>query len=665
MFFKLSFRNVRRSMKDYAIYFLTLMFGVCIFYVFNSVQAQQSMLEVSEVQTLMLQNLSMLLGYVSVFVSIILGFLIIYANKFLIKRRKRELGLYMLLGMEKGSISRILICETLFIGVISLLVGLLIGTLLSQGLAVVTAKMFAVRLKSFSFAFSSEACFKTILYFGIIYLLVMIFNSISISKCKLINLLNAHKQNETLKMKKLWMSVVLFVLAVGCLGTAYALICKNKLLTINFEFTASIVLGVVGTLLFFMSLSGFLLRLVKSSRRIYLKNLNMFVLRQINSKINTTYFSMTVICLLLFVAILTLSTGMSMASVMTKDLEETTPYDASITYKLPEGESDLDLIADARQYSDLSFAQQMQQVSYRSDPQLTYQDLIKGGMETLSNQYSLDRFASSFVPVIGISDYNHLMEIQGKRGLDLAENEFAINCNFEEVAGILNYYLSNVKQLTVGEMELTAAMPQVMENTIDLTGMKMDTGTLIIPDEVAAQLPIVSKMAVFQYGEDKDQAETEFSALVEQSDHFRISDTKLTIYQQMAGSKTMLSYIAIYLGIVFLLTSAAVLALQQLSESADNLERYGLLRKIGVESRMINRSLLAQIAIYFFIPLALALIHSAVGIFVISQLLKQFGEMDITGNVIATVVSLIVIYGAYFIATYLCSKTMIRERSSE
>ena len=108
-----------------------------------------------------------------------------------------------------------------------------------------------------------------------------------------------------------------------------------------------------------------------------------------------------------------------------------------------------------------------------------------------------------------------------------------------------------------------------------------------------------------------------------------------------------------------------MLALQQLSESADNLERYGLLRKIGVEPRMINRSLLAQIAIYFFIPLALALIHSAVGIFVISQLLKQFGEMDITGNVIATVVSLIVIYGAYFIATYLCSKTMIRERSSE
>lgn len=665
MFFKLSFRNVRRSMKDYAIYFLTLMFGVCIFYVFNSVQAQQSMLEVSEVQTLMLQNLSMLLGYVSVFVSIILGFLIIYANKFLIKRRKRELGLYMLLGMEKGSISRILICETLFIGVISLLVGLLIGTLLSQGLAVVTAKMFAVRLKSFSFAFSSEACLKTILYFGIIYLLVMVFNSVSISKCKLISLLNAHKQNEKFKMKKLWMSVVLFLLAVGCLGTAYFLICKNKLLTINLELTASIVLGMVGTLLFFMSLSGFLLRLVKSSRRIYLKNLNMFVLRQINSKINTTYLSMTVICLLLFVAILTLSTGMSMASIMTKDLEETTPYDASITYKLPEGETDLDLIADAQQYSDLSFAQQMQQVSYRSDPQLTYQELIKGGMETLSNQYSLDRFASSFVPVIGISDYNHLMELQGKRGLDLAENAFAINCNFDEVFGIFNYYLGNVRQLTVGGIELTAAMPQVVENTIDLTGMKMDTGTLIVPDEVAVQLPIVSKMAVFQYGEDKDQAETEFSALVEQSDHFQFSDTKLTIYQQMAGSKTMLSYIAIYLGIVFLLTSAAVLALQQLSESADNLERYGLLRKIGVEPRMINRSLLAQIAIYFFIPLALALVHSAVGVFVISQLLKQFGEMDITGNVIATVVSLIVIYGAYFLATYLGSKTMIRERGSE
>lgn len=662
MFFKLSFRNVRRSMKDYTIYFLTLMFGVCIFYVFNSLQSQQAMLEISEEQSSMLKNMSSVLSYVSVFVSIIMGFLVLYANKFLIKRRKRELGLYMLLGMEKGRISRILICETLLIGVISLGAGLLIGALLSQGLAVMTAKMFVVKLKAFHFVFSSAACLKTVLYFGIIYLLVMVFNSISISKYKLIQLLNAHKQNETFKMRRLWMSVVLFLLAVACLGTAYFLICRNRLMTIDLELTGAIVLGMVGTLLFFMSLSGFLLRLVKANKRIYLKNLNMFVLRQINSKINTTYLSMSVICLMLFISIITLSTGMSMANIMTKDVEETTPYDASILYRLGEGEQDFDLMADIQQYSDLSFAAQSAEVSYYQDAALTYSSLIQGGLETLSNQYSLDQYKSKNVPVVGISDYNALMQMQDKEPLPLGEDQFAINCNFEEVFGVMDYFLSNVGKLTVGGTELTAMQSQVVPNTMELSGMKMDTGTLIVPDSVAQGLSVTNKMAVFNYSEGDQQAEAAFNALVKQLDHFSRSATKLQTYEQMAGSKVLLSYLAIYIGIVFLVTCAAVLALQQLSESADNTERYGLLRKIGTEPKMINRALFAQVAIYFFLPLLLALIHSVVGIYVISTLLKQFGSMDITGNIIATVVSIIFIYGVYFIATYLGGKNMIREK---
>lgn len=286
MYSKLAFRNVRRSVRDYTIYFLTLTFGVCVFYVFNSIESQQAMMNISSSDAQSLQALTQIMGYVSVFISIILGFLILYANKFLIKRRKKELGIYMTLGMDKSKMSWILMLETLLIGIVSLTVGLILGFFLSEGLAVVTAKMFEAAFTEFKFIFSPAACGKTILYFSLIFIMVMLFNSISISKYKLIDLLSADKKNETFKIKKLWHSVVIFILAIAFIGAAYYLIIDNGLMDINAQFAAALICGSIGTLLFFMSLSGFLLRLVQSNKKLYLKGLNMFVLRQLNSKID-------------------------------------------------------------------------------------------------------------------------------------------------------------------------------------------------------------------------------------------------------------------------------------------------------------------------------------------------------------------------------------------
>ena len=337
MFFKLALKNVTKSIRDYTIYFLTLTFGVCLFYIFNSIDSQTAMLKINETQGNIIKSLTQMINYVSVFISVILGFLVVYANQFLIKRRKKELAIYMTLGMAKGKISRILILETLLIGVFSLLV----GVFASQGLSVVTARLFEVDLKAFTFTFSVQAFYKTILYFGIIFLIVMVFNTVSISKYKLIDLLNASKKNQKMRFNHLWISVTLFFVSVACLGVAYHLIIENGMMELNTQFTVSIVLGCVGTLLFFLSLSGFLLRVVQSNKKLYFKNLNMFVLRQINSKINTTFVSMSVICIMLLVTIGTLSTGMGLANVLTKDLKSVTPYDATYTYYYSYGTEDL------------------------------------------------------------------------------------------------------------------------------------------------------------------------------------------------------------------------------------------------------------------------------------------------------------------------------------
>ena len=296
MYSKLAFRNLKRSFKDYTIYFLTLVFGVCIFYTFNSIQSQSIMMELNDMQASAFEQVENIMGYASIFVSFILAFLIIYANNYLIKRRKKEFGIYMTLGMEKGNLSKIIFIETLLVGIISLAIGLGLGILLSQGLSVLTAKMFQVNLIKFKFIFSYNSMIKTIVCFGAIYLLVLMFNSMSIRKISLIDLLTSSRKNEAIKVRNVWVSVIIFMISCIMLGYAYNTVLTGGVATLEMSINGlSILLGSVGTFLFFFSLSGFLLKLVQANKKYYLKDLNMFVLRQINSKINTVFISMSFI----------------------------------------------------------------------------------------------------------------------------------------------------------------------------------------------------------------------------------------------------------------------------------------------------------------------------------------------------------------------------------
>ncbi len=345
MLFKLSYRNVKRSIKDYSIYFLTLALGVCIFYIFNSLESQTIMMDLSQSKKSYVELISKTISAVSVFVSFVLGFLVIYANNFIIKRRNKEFGIYMTLGISKNKISFMLFYETLIIGILSLAVGIFIGTFLSQGLASVTANMFEVNMTKYQFVFSKESAFKeyTLLWNNVF--LVMLLNFKVLSKYNLIDLINSGKNNEKLKASNLILSVLLFVISIICLSIAYKLILENQLIDIsNNKFKISIALGILGTLLFFRALAGFLIKATQSSKNYYLKNLNAFTLRQLNSKINTHYISLSIICIMLFVAI-----GMSSSAISIKNaIEETskfqTPYDMTIIKDLNDGKvNDKDL----------------------------------------------------------------------------------------------------------------------------------------------------------------------------------------------------------------------------------------------------------------------------------------------------------------------------------
>ena len=174
MLFKLSLKNIQKSIKDYAIYFFTLILGVAVFYVFNAIESQTVLLNVTSNTKNIIKLMTNILSGVSVFVSFVLGFLIIYASRFLVKRRNKEFGVYLTLGMGKRKVSMILFFETILIGIISLAVGLLLGTVLSQFMSLLVANMFEADMTNYAFTFSKSAMFKTFFYFGIMYVLVMI-----------------------------------------------------------------------------------------------------------------------------------------------------------------------------------------------------------------------------------------------------------------------------------------------------------------------------------------------------------------------------------------------------------------------------------------------------------------------------------------------------------
>ncbi|BES63858.1 ABC transporter permease [Gottschalkiaceae bacterium SANA] len=658
MYFKLARKNVKKSIKDFAVYFLTLVFGVSVFYMFNSLDAQQELMAFTESQQSILVALTNILAYFSVFVSIVLGFLIVYANGFLIRRRKQELGMYMLLGMEKWKIARVLIYETMIIGVVALGVGLGLGTVLSQLMSIFTAMLFEVNMTGFHFIFSLGGAGKAIMYFGLIFAIAVLFSAVSISRYKLIDLFQASRKNEELKIRSLKASIVIFVIAIVCLVSAYALILKNGLLDIGFMFTLSILLGSIGTFLFFMSLSGFMLRMVQANSKLYFKNLNMFVLRQINSKINTTYVSMTIVCLVLLLTIGTFSSGMGISMAVSKDLTKENPYEYTLTnYWVEEEPSEAILDLVNRQWGQDAYGEVTVVREY--DSGIAFSEL-PGAKKA---NFDFAEMGDMRPLVISLSDLNGLRKMNGQESIQLASGEVAFLSTNQDMKNAFEEIFTADASVPLANQTFALQSLSFLDTPLELGFAMGNFGTFVLRDDELPALKLEQQSANFNF-EDEVQArefDAKVAAWLKQTEprpnYFSRSRTE--IYDASVSTRTILSFLSIYLGFVFLITCAAILALQQLSEAADNRERYELLRKIGTEKKMINQSIFFQVFLYFMMPLGLAIVHSIVGLKVANDVIRMVGEMDIVGNLLITAVFILVIYGGYFLATYLGVKAIV------
>ena len=733
MLMKLALRNVRRSVRDYAVYFVTLTLGVAVFYAFNAIGDSRVLFEAQEgAEGVFLASgasifdiLAQIMTYFSVVVAVVLGFLVLYANRFVVRARKKEFGTYLLLGMSPRQVSSVVLTETLIVGVLALVVGLGLGFLISQAIAFATAGLIGVAISDYHLLFSARSAQLTLGCFALIFVVVALFNAIQISRCKLATLLSARSRSERMPVRNPLICLIVFVLSCLILAKAYSELNLDGLVYFGEHFRIATLLMLVGTLGLFWSASGFFILLIQRLRGVYFKGLAMFTMRQIATKVNTAFVSLWAVSVLLFFSIVVFSTGFSLASVLSDQLEENTQFDVSIRASLmaldtsdmeavPAGqyggeeekaaaieevESQRDEIYSLWQSSDGSTAAYMKslipdwnervtgsaQVDTWLASDLTNKQLADACGFTLA-QIGFDEnssMADEGVQYVSLSQFNAARQLAGEKPIELAADEYLVDNTVDKSAKYAQALGQKGRTITVDGHELTAS-GQVVSQSLQVSSMSCLLAVLVVPDELAADrfaagdLPYLSELNVNLASDSQEQAMKDMMAeygkaappseeLAEKGWTYdpgawpvSYYDTSESVVADSMGLTLLLVYLALYIGFIFLMTTAAVLSVQQLSEVANSIPRYRLLAQLGCNRGMVLRSLRTQVGIYFGAPLLVAGCHSACAISVLYEnLLSIWGATAVAGTLAVGIALVIAVYAIYLVSTYLVARSAV------
>lgn len=687
MLFRLSLKNIRKSIKDYSIYFFTLALGVCIFYVFNAIGDQTAMMELSGTKSRIVHTMNTALSGMSVVVSLILGFLIVYASRFLIRRRKKELGIYLTLGMRRTAVIRILLTETLLIGLLSLGVGLLAGIGLSQFMSLFVANMFEADMSRFVFTVSLAAIGKTICYFVIIYLVVIVMNVVVVARSRLIRLLVADRVQETVRLKNPAASCVLFLAACGMLAFAYYNVTANQeAMETQGDVMLQIVLGIVGTFLIFWSVSGFVLAIVKKIPGIYNRRLNSFVLGEVSARINTSVAAGTIICLLLFATICILSAAFTLKADRDRKMENQTPVDVCMWRSVPKGteydpRESVRAVLEEKGFDMDALEVRGEFVTYKRAE--TTEGAVMGNFmdRLLEKDPTFRAMAENPVEIIRAGDYNKAAGIYGFEPVKLGPDQYAVSCDYPSMQEFFNQGLMENDTVEICGRTLKAAYSECVEGYIRMSYSESNMGLLVVPDDLPlTEQDVFQSYLISDYTPEynnrdfcswMDEGGFEEQINAGMSDRgsgsgsedqgvVRIS-TRSQIYDDSIGSSAMAVFIALYLGFVFIVSGAAILALKEMSDAIDSQEKYRILRQLGAGEKEVNRALAVQMGIFFGFPLLLAAVHSVFGIQVSYTMLGIYASVKSLPPLIVAAVLIGILYGGYFAVSYLCCRRVIRE----
>lgn len=662
--FKLAFKNIRKSSKDYSVYFMTIVIGVAIFYMFNSVGSQSFMATITASKNASLQGLVRIIEIISVGVAIVLGGLITYANNFLIKRRKKEFGVYMMLGMSEKKVSRILSAETLIVGAVSLAAGLVLGIFGSQFLSIIVGKTFEADLSSYSFSFSFATVIKTIVYFAIIFLAVLIFNARTLSKYRLIDLLNAQKKAEKKLIKNSKFAFVLFIISILMLGFYRVEIGFRGNVQSRPEFVAAIVACLLGTILFFVSLAGFLPGMLKKFKGFYYNGLNSFVCTQFGHNLNTSALAFAIISLMLFVAICTFSVGFSVNGYFNNKLKNATPTDISMKCC---GQSVSKVLKDnGYEVTDLLLNPVEMTIYETSD--ITLKSPLEPVFDKAQQTFPLAKWDKREL-VVRLSEYNKLEELYKREPLVLREDQFAIVGDFDLINDLINESIEKNVTIKVGEDSMTSAYKSTLQEFVVMSGTTASLGVIVVPDEVIDGnidrfVTNGSVLAGAYKREDTAAICYEIINGLDLDVYSQLISSKEEIHDKSLSTSISVVFVVLYIGVIFIITSAAVIAIKILSDCMDSVGKFDTAMKIGAESKQRKKALFFQLLLNFGAPFVLGLVNSFFALRFTKHFFIAIGLRRMFNGTAVAVIAILVVYGIYFAATYsVCSKIVINDKA--
>lgn len=595
MLFKLSLRNAVRQMKDYLIYFITIVIAATLIFAFNALVFSQEIGSLSK----LLDTLPLMIGIASFVVVCIIGWLVFYTMRFMMKRRSREFGTYLLLGIERKKIVNLFFLENLIIGAVALLLGLLTGNLLYQGLRAVLLRLYEIRYY-FSYDFSLPATLLTFAYFAAIFTVALFLNRRKIRKSKIGDLIYMDKHNkkeltaDSKKRRKLFIiSVISGIVGIGLLITYDATLSTiGAFVIIFFLFTFYIGFS-----------SGVPAYFEKHERRKYTGN-TLYVFRSLASKIGSMGITLSVISVLLTATLIAVGTGLSFNHLFMRNAELETSHDLYIG----SSEETADF-SDYRKYIDGN-------LDVKSEWQYNVYKLDNDAVTRYVDPYRDDFRAYDYDTVMAFSDYSRIRDMLGYQKVTLPEGEYIVQC-LDYLAKPFEQYDEPVR---IGEKVLVKEAVYHETFTQQHWNGNGSGFVLVVPDEIAKALPV--SHSAYAAMTDTPVTMTEYEALNNiRMDRHESGHGADMIYsmevvkEQNASLYAVIVFPLFYVALVLLIVSATILAIQILSEMKSCQNQYGILHMLGAERKYLNSALCRQFAVYYVLPTFPAVAISSIFIF--------------------------------------------------
>lgn len=643
MKFRLIFQNMRRSTKDYMIYISTMVMCIGILYAFLSIAFSNN---ISRLAENMMSMQEILIG-LSIVVVFFFSFLINYAMKFIIKRRKKEFGTYILLGFERKHIFRIFFTENVILGVVSLFIGIPFGFLLYQIFYAMITNLFDVPYHVDTLL-TIKPILMCILLFFIIYGVSAIKSSYMIANMKIKELIYSARHNEMVSIKnpivRLFLNVVFMMIIIVslCLMIYCLKLEDNNFFIVIVVSFIGLMVGVYGV---HYGIPTFLFLLKKYETKWLYHSNNMFLAGQIFSKVNSNAKTIAASASALTIALILLLAGLSLGVTYKSNIEYEAPFDVTVAI-------DADVIS-------------LKDVLDYIETKVDVKDYIEYKI------YYADEIELKGVPILKLSDYNYLRNLIGLQTVSISENQFIIHSDTWSIRRQIEKNLEEKNEITLEGNILTSNMQCVYSEPFEQMRTNGDSGyILVVPDALCDKLdanksrlvvstlePAYQELKKDLIGYIKNQWLPEFNKISDEQIENKITMFVNVKSWSIANGLTGLaifSFCSIYISLILFLIVGTILALQQSSESTENKYRFMLLKNLGVNESDLLHLMKRQVAIYFALPAIFPITLTIIVGFCLNNIFKNYILIE---NVILlytaiTIAIFVVVYNCYMVMSY-------------